>query len=249
MKTLVFDIETAPNLGWVWGKWEQNVIATEQEWYMLSFAAKWLGERKIYSYSLPDFKGYRKDPQNDRALVLRLWKMLDDADVVVAHNGDKFDIRKANARFLVHGFSPPAPYLSIDTLKVARAKFKFDSNRLDDLGEYLNLGRKMSTGGFQLWLKCMQGDLAAWKQMVKYNRQDVRLLEKVYLHLRPWMTNHPNINLVDTKENACPTCGSDNIQKRGHSFTRVNKFQRYQCMDCGSWSRGGVMPHSALKIR
>ena len=122
-------------------------------------------------------------------------------------------------------------------MKIARRYFKFDSNRLDDLGEILDLGRKLHTGGFKTWKGCMSGDTKAWKNMVKYNKQDVVLLEKFYLALRTWMTNHPKINILDEKIDACPSCGSYDIHKRGFTFTATNKYQRTQCKSCGKWSR------------
>jgi DNA polymerase elongation subunit (family B) len=238
-RILLFDIETAPNLGWIWGKYEQNVIEYVSEWYTLCFVAKWLGEKKLITHALPDYTArYKKDREDDYAVVKAMWELLDEADVVVAHNGDRFDIRKMNARFAFYKMPPPSPYKTVDTKKVAKRYFMFNSNKLNDLGEHLGLGQKVDTGGFELWKGCMEGKKSAWRLMIKYNKQDVKLLEKVYLHLRQWMTNHPNINLVDEKENACPICGSEKMQKRGFGTTRVCKYQRYQCQDCGGWSRG-----------
>lgn len=237
MKILLFDIETAPNLGYVWGKWEQDVIENEKDWYMLSFAYKWLDDKKVKAYSLPDFPAYKKDRENDKALVTKLWELFNEVDIIIAHNGDQFDIRKANARFMVHGLGAPSPYKTIDTKKVAKKYASFDSNKLDELGRYLGIGRKEQTGGFGLWKGCMSGDKKSWNKMVSYNKQDVILLEKVYLKLRGWMTNHPNVNLF-TEEDGCPACGSDHVQKRGFSIAGNKTRQRFQCQDCGKWSLG-----------
>jgi DNA polymerase elongation subunit (family B) len=240
-KVLVFDIETAPNLAYVWGKYEQNVIDYEREWYMLSFAYKWLGEKTTRVCSLPDYKNFKKDKTDDKALVTELHKLFDQADVIVAHNGDQFDIRKSNARFVVHGLTPPSSYKTVDTKKVAKRYFNFNSNKLDDLGNLLGLGRKLKTGGFDLWLGCMGGDMKAWKLMCTYNKQDVVLLEEVYLKLRGWMTNHPNMNVTEGTLHNCPVCHSHRLQARGYSVTRASQFKRYQCQDCGGWSRGEAM--------
>lgn len=238
-RILLMDLETAPNRAWIWGKYEQNALGFDKEWYVLCYAYKWLGDKTTRAVSLPDFKKlYKKDPEYDARLMQELWDLLDEADIVIAHNGDQFDIKKANARFIAHGLQPPSPYKTIDTLKVARKHFKFNSNKLNDLGKHLGVGEKVETGGFKLWEGCMEGDLTSWKKMVKYNKQDVELLEKVYLKLRPWMTNHPNMNIVDETVGACPICSSTKIQKRGFSPTRVGKKQRYQCTACGGWSTG-----------
>lgn len=247
VKILYFDIETAPTLGHVWGLYEQNVIAVEKDWYMLCWAAKWSGSREVITAALPDFPLYKKDKENDREVVKALWKLLDEADIVIAQNGDGFDIKKANARFIQHGLLPPTPYKTVDTLKVARRYFKFDSNKLNDLGKYLGVGQKIQTGGFTLWKGCLQGDLKAWKKMIRYNVQDVILLEDVYLKLRPWMTTHPNLNLYRHSVYNCPNCGSNQTEKRGLVHTRASSQQRYHCRSCGAWSQGSLKGTGVIK--
>jgi len=246
---LLFDIETAPNLGWIWGKYEQNVLDYVNEWYVLCFAAKWLNEKETDVHALPDFHGtWGLDKEDDYEVVNYLWLLLDEADIVIAHNGDQFDIRKINTRFLAHGMNPPSPYRTIDTLKVARRYFKFNSNKLDDLAQYLGIGRKVKTGGFELWKGCMSGDAASWDKMKKYNQVDVKLLEEVYLKLRPWIKNHPTVNMGEA-EMCCPNCGSNNVNRRGFSVTRVSRFQRYRCMGCGAWSRSRLSDRTFNKPR
>jgi DNA polymerase elongation subunit (family B) len=237
-KVLLFDIETSPMLSYTWGMWEQDVIEVEKTWYILSFAAKWLGGKKTEVYGLCDFKGYRSDKSDDRHLVEKLHKLLEEADYVIAHNGDVFDLKKANARFIFHRIPPTKPYVSIDTLKIARRYFKFESNKLDDLGQYLGVGRKLPHTGKHLWFGCMKGDMKSWRKMKAYNVQDVLLLEQVYLAMRGWSKNHPNLNVVSRKVNACPKCQSTNIQKRGFVLTRTSEAQRYQCRDCLGWCSG-----------
>lgn len=117
-KVLLFDIETMANLVYVWGKYEQNVIAYERHWYMLTFAYKWLGDKKTYVKSLPDYSMYKKDKYNDIELIKDLWKLFDEADIIIAHNGNSFDIKKANARFIKHKLKPPSPYRSVDTIQI-----------------------------------------------------------------------------------------------------------------------------------
>lgn len=247
LKILFYDIETAPNLSYVWGKYEQDVIAYEKEWYMLCFAYKWLGEKKVHAVSLPDFKLYKKDKQNDKHVIEKLWELFNEADIVIAHNGDKFDQRKSNARFAYHGLTPPSPYKTIDTKKVAKKYFAFNSNKLDDLGDHLGIGRKIQTGGFSLWKGCMEGDEKAWKKMIQYNKNDVKLLEDVYLKLRPWITNHPNLNIMLGTDRNCPNCGSNQLQKRGTYKTNTNVYQQYWCKSCGKWPRQRLSDKSIIR--
>lgn len=234
-KILVYDIETSPNLAYVWGKYQQDVIRFKEEWHILCFAYKWLGEDETHVISLPQFNKYAIDPEDDFYVVAYLWKLFNEADIVIAHNGNKFDQRKAHARFITHGFEPPAPYKQIDTLQVARRYFAFNSNRLDDLGDVLGVGRKVHTGGFDLWAGCMRGDLDSWQLMEDYNKQDVNLLESIYFKLRPWMDNHPGRNIIERKLDACPKCGEGPLVKRGIRINKSTTSQRYKCMNCGGW--------------
>ncbi len=240
-KVLLFDIETSLSRGYFFDLWKEgNIVEIEASWYMLSFAYKWAHQNKVHVAALPHFPGYLKAPSCDKLLVTALHQLLTEADVVVAHNGDKFDIRKANARFIAHGLKPPSPYKTVDTLKIARKHFKFDSNRLDDLGGYLGVGRKQPTTGKALWLGCMSGDLRAWKQMADYNKQDVRLLCRVYDRLKAWHTTHPDLTFF-TRASACPVCQSPKLQKDGFAYLRTGKRQRMECRTCGHKFIAGVL--------
>ena len=143
-KILLLDIETSPALGYVWKKWDTNVIEFKDSWYILSYAYKWYGEKnKPKAVSLPDFKNYSKNKSCDLDLCKSLHSLLEQADIVVAHNGDAFDIKKINARFLINKMLPPRPYLAVDTLKILRRKFGFMSNKLNDIGIDLGIGKKL----------------------------------------------------------------------------------------------------------
>lgn len=238
MKILLLDEETSPHLGWVWGKYEQNVIKNVQDSQILSFAWKWLGEKQVYCMAQCDYPDYKKGKLNDKRLVKDLWDILDKADAVVAHNGKRFDEKVANARFILHGLTPPSKYQSVDTRQIAKQTGMFPSNKLDDLAQYFGAGKKMATGGFELWEKCMAGDKSAWSHMKEYNKHDVRILEPVYLRLLPWIKNHSNRNVYDETTNNCCHCGSDKVVKRGYHYTKTGKRQAYRCGNCGGWSSG-----------
>jgi DNA polymerase elongation subunit (family B) len=237
-KILLFDIETSPNLSYVWGHYEQNVIEHNKEWHILSFSAKWLGDKSIITKGLCDYKTYKKDKEDDCEITKELWKLFDEAEIIIAHNGDQFDIKKVNARFVYHGLNPPTPYKTVDTKKIAKKYFSFNSNKLTDLGKHFGLGEKVKHSGFEVWTGCMMGDKKSWKEMLKYNKQDVVLLEKIYLKLRSWHTSHPNLEPFDKDRPVCPICGSHHVQKRGTAVTKMNRYTRYQCQECGAWFRG-----------
>ncbi len=237
-KIAFIDIETSPIIAATWTLRDiQNVVWVERDTFLLSFAVLWSGERKVKTYCLPDFPGYAANRHDDRNLVGELFRVLSDADLVVAHNGDSFDIKKIQARLAVHGFPPPSPFKSIDTLKIARKHFKFDSNKLDNLGRYLGCGRKIPNTGADLWRRCVDGDPKAWELMRRYNAQDVLLLYRVFEKLKHW-GGVPDLRPYAQQSSGCPTCLSNKIQRRGVAVARSRRYQRFQCQSCGAWFSG-----------
>lgn len=231
MRILSLDIETSPNLAYVWGLWNQNVglnqlVSTTE---MLCFAAKWMGEDEVMFFSS------HRDGQ--AAMVAAARELLDEADVVMHFNGRKFDIPHLNRELILAGLTPPSPYSQIDLLQVVRKKFRFASNKLAHVSVALGLEGKVSHEGFDLWVKCMAGDDAAWARMEEYNRQDVVLLEELYHILLPWISNHPNRRLYGGN-GGCPSCGSEDAPaSKGFAYTKLSKFRQFRCSDCGSWFR------------
>lgn len=241
MKILLFDIESSPNIAYIWNKYEQDALGDFiKERQIISFAWKWLGEKEVHVLALPMFKSYKRDRNDNRELVLALHKTISEADVLVGHNVCCFDDKMANAEFIRHGLKPPPPHRFVDTLKVARQRFRFNSNKLGDLGKHLKLGIKTPTGGFDLWVGCLRGDKDCWELMMEYNRQDVVLLEKIYLKMRPWMTNHPDMNAKD-QHVGCPQCRGVKLIRQGWRVGIHGKTPRFQCKDCGSWAKGTMI--------
>lgn len=238
-KIAILDIETAPTMAYVWRRWKENIRLDQvvREGYVLCAVAKFLDERSARSLALPECATWGVDKEDDREVVEFCWRVLDEADVVIAHFAKGFDIPVLNARFISLGLPPPSPYKIIDTKEVAKKKFRFPYNSLDGIGEYLGEGRKMDTD-FKLWVRCLNGEMAAWKYMVKYCVRDVLLLERVYKRLVPWIDNHPNVALWGKLDKeCCPKCGSGKIQWRGVHRTLTREYRRFQCQSCGGWGR------------
>lgn len=230
MKILLLDIECAPNLATVWGIWQQNIALNQllESSYTLCYAAKWYGESKIMFDSV--YKSNRKH------MLQGIHKLMDEADAIVHYNGLQFDIKMLNGEFLQSGMPPPSPAKHIDLLRVARSQFRFVSNKLDYVAQRLGLGKKTDHEGHELWLKVMNNDRAAWKRMEEYNKNDVILLEKIYDKFKGWISNHPNHNSF-SNITVCPNCNSTRLTKQGSFITSSRKYQRYQCKDCGKWSK------------
>jgi hypothetical protein len=251
-RILYFDIETTPLLAHAWSMWQEvrSYDFIVQDYRVLCWSAIWEGEDHGISRCLPQYDTYKKDPDDDSELMLSLWRLLDEADIVVAHNLAKFDLPKAMSRFAYHDLGPPSPFKQVDTLKLAKRHFRFTSNRLDDLGAHLNLGRKVSHEGFGLWKRVMAGDSDAWDEMVTYCNQDVVLLRKVYHRLLPYCSGVPNMAIYyDSDKPLCTKCGSANLTRNGKAFTQLGSYQRYKCHDCGAYSRGrqrlGELPQTS----
>lgn len=198
---------------------------------------KWLGDPKVHSVSvLDDPKRFKKDPADDYHVVSTMRDVIEEADVVVTHNGDSFDNKYMKARSIYHGFGPLAPFKSVDTKKIAKTGFMFNSNRLDYLGRFLGIGKKIETRP-NLWLDVLKGDVKAIKEMVRYGKHDVELLEGVFLRMQPWMPDHINRELFGGGANECPRCGSSHIQSRGLHRAISQVYRRWQCQGCLGWFR------------
>ena len=236
LRILFFDIETAPMLAYIWqAKTEYvNTGMITHDTFLISWSAKWGGEKKVHGEVLTPQEA--KDQDDDR-IVLALAQMLRDADVVVAHNGDRFDIPMVNNRLLSLGQEPLGPIKTIDTLTLSRKSFRLASNKLDYLARQLGIGAKIETD-FGLWKGCYAGDSKALRKMLTYNQQDVVLLEEVYNRISAYVKGLPR--LVDANydgQHVCPFCGGSDLQRRGLYRTNASTFQRYQCQGCARWSR------------
>jgi len=251
-KMLVFDIENAPFKIWAWDLWKTNAIAVDQDWYLLSFSYAWYDLRTdeigdigfVSIYQDPAFVAGSDD---DRYVIERLWKLLDEADIVIGQNSKSFDVKKFNARAVIHGYGPPQPYQQIDTKTAASEVGRFGSNSLKHLARQLGIALKEENRGWPLWEGCIEGDPASWAEMESYNKADVLATSELYSRLRPWMTSrqHPNLGLYITAEGkVCTTCGNkekeeggEGFQYRGFQVTNASKFPQVLCNKCGKYSR------------
>lgn len=241
-KILLVDIETAPNITYTWGLYDQNVNLEQiiESGYILSWACKWIGNNKVYYDGLYNHKKeYNENPKDESHILKNLWTMMDEADIIIGHNGDNFDLKWINTSFVKYGLKPVSSFKTIDTLTVARKHFRFQSNKLEYIAKFFGIGSKYEHPGFSMWKDCMNGNRQAWINLEKYNKHDIYLLEGIYHKLKPFMNNHPNLALYgDLADKLCPVCLSKNIHKDGVATTTNNKYQRYECNDCGKNFRG-----------
>lgn len=237
-KVLLFDCETSLQPVAVFSLANQDWINPENilsERHLVSVCWKWLGEHKVHSVSLlDDPKRFAKDPHDDKHICKVFHAVMSEADCLVGHNSDSFDIKYLKTRMLIHGMPALPPVTTMDTYKVLKQQFMLNSNKLDYAGHVLGLGRKKSTPK-GLWLDVLRGDKAAIRTMVLYNIRDVQLLEDVFKKLQPYIPNHMSRELFGGT--GCPVCGSTKIQSRGTHYAISKAYQRFQCSSCSKWFR------------
>lgn len=251
VKILFWDLETTHNVVASFSLFKpiipHDCILKERS--IICGSWKWQGNDKVESISVTDdMKRFRKNRGDDYVVVKTLHEKLQEADIIVAHNGDKFDLKYFNTRCLFHGLTPIAKPITVDTYKVAKKNFNFNSNRLDYIAKFLGVGEKIKTH-LGMWLAIIDSRVPVEeaveevKNMVVYNKRDVVILEKVYDKIKIFMDNHPNANLfIESEIPVCPVCGGKHLQKRGYRATRTGRYARYQCQStgCGAWSSAGT---------
>lgn len=235
MKILTLDIETSPHEAYAFNVWQQNIAPGQiiTPTGMMTYAAKWLDERQpVYrTWTDPDFHDTLHD-------------MLNEADLVIGYNHDKFDLRHINREFVERGYLPTKPVPTVDMLKVVKKRFNFPHNRLDYVAQRILGETKLETGGFELWPAFIAGDEKAKRLMKKYNIKDTVLTEKLYVKLRPWIWNHPYMAgsdvVIDDSDliYSCPTCGGTHIDRSRQRRTRCFAIRVNNCRDCGAWFDG-----------
>jgi len=231
-RILLLDLETSHNLILAFQLFNKQPLphsAILKERYIIMAGWQWYGEQAVHT-------AVARRPWHDKAVIKEVIRQVRQADAVVAHNGKRFDFPYLRTRAIREGLSVP-PLLEIDTLQLARSRFRFNNNRLDYLGQYLGLGRKQHTNA-DLWHQVVVGDKDALAEMEAYLKQDVRLLGKVFAALYPYLS--PSICRQLFGKVKCRTCGSRHLQKRGKQVAR----DRYQCQECGTWTSQPTKPIS-----
>ena len=229
-KRLFFDIETSYNQGWFWRPSFKTSISYDQvlkESAIICICYKWQGSDKVYHLTW--------DKGCDKAMMDKFYSIIEQADEVVTHNGDNFDIKWIRTRFLLQGYKSMPELKSIDTLKISRQKFKFDSNRLDAIGKILGFGGKKDTGGIQLWHDIIQkNSKKAMMDMVAYCKRDVELLEKVFLKLEGFAKPKTNLAVFSGGDKAdCPYCAGTHLYLKDRTVGVSGNIKcRMQCKEC-----------------
>ncbi len=235
MKILILDLETAPLMGFVWKLFKTNIGLNQivSDSYMLSYAAKWHDDDRIFYKD----QRHKANYEDDKSLVISLKKLIDEADMVVGHNVKNFDLRVFNGRCLEHGIPPTSSYRAIDTMLIAKKHFKLPSYKLEYLTNKYNTTYKKlkheEFPGFDLWREVvLNRNKKAWQVMDKYNRHDVLATEELYFNTLFTWDNDTNYFNYQADQNLC-RCGSNDWVRNGIHRTPQSQFQRYKCKPCG----------------
>lgn len=252
-KILFLDIETAPYVALTWKPYKvDRVPKIVQNRYVMSIGYRWSDSDTTEVLALPDWKtAYKKDRTDDSKLIKAIHKLEQEADMIVGHNVDRFDMKRIRGRYIAHKLPFPGKVPTVDTLKAVKRHAELDSHRLDDVCELLDIGSKLPHTGIEMWWACMNGDSEAWDLMRSYNEHDVSpLLDSLYHFLNDnnWIDNHPNLAAIVGRLAACTKCGKDSPwTKRG--LTKSGNGPRYQVVQFTNCGHYGTMrrsePHSS----
>jgi hypothetical protein len=234
MKIILWDIETSWVKGYFWNLWPQNGIPSDNiidDWSILCGAWKELGKDKVHAVAV-------KKVGDDKEVCKKLRDVLSEASLVIHHNGDKFDVKKLNARLIYHGLEPLGKVATLDTLKEVKKVASFSSNRLDYLAKFFGGSGKLHNSP-SLWIDVMNGSKKALRNMVEYNKVDVVVLENVYNKIKPYVKNHPHVGVFkgEDKNCTCRNCGSKDVKKNGLRYSAAGvKRQEIKCKSCHAYS-------------
>lgn len=238
-RILFFDLETSAALVYCFGRHKQFINQDSvkiEGGKLLCSGYRWMDEKKsTVLYNKAEVKSY-----SDYAVCLAMWDLFHQADIVVAHNLKGFDFKMLEVRCLANGLPPLPTVQLIDTLDIARKKFRFPSNKLDSLAAYLGLRRKVTHSGISLWVNVQEGDEKALSAMIEYCEGDVDLLYDVFMELRGrGLVSGVNFaNYYKDNTPRCKSCGSDKLSYTGRTVTTpTGAFSEVQCGECGSLQR------------
>jgi DNA polymerase elongation subunit (family B) len=233
MRLLTVDIETRPMESRHWGLWQQNIGINQirDPGGLLCFAAKFHGERRVHFHSLWG--------DGEKAMARHLFRLFDEADAIAGWNSDKFDIRWIQAQFLKHGMGKPSPFAKVDLMKSVKRQVMLPSYKLDYVAQWLEIGQKIRTGGFDLWNDVLDGCDKARAKMRRYNINDTKLTEQVFdrLNAKGWVLGLPNASVEGGECCPNPMCASERLQYRGFQVSKTRRYRRFQCLDCGTWGK------------
>lgn len=230
VKRLFFDIETSPNICYSWRIGYNISLGFENiidERKIICISYKWESDDKIHTLTWD--KNFC-----DRQMLIDFIEVANQADELIAHNGDRFDIKWIRTRCIYHRIPMFPNYRTLDTLKKAKSGFNFNSNRLDYIAQFLGVGAKVKHSGFDMWKGVMKGDKEALKEMVNYCEGDIIVLEDVFLTMQNYIKPNTHAGVLNNNlKYSCPTCGGEHSTLIKNNVTAMGTIKRLmECESC-----------------
>ena len=225
-KIMYFDIETS-DLSAGFGE-------------LLCFGYWWQHESKPHNLNIYDYPGWDELPveRRDKYLLEDVVKIMEEADVIIGHYSTKFDFPFIQTRLIIHRMKTIPQPIHIDTWRISKYCLKLNNNRLKTIAEALDCDDQKSSCSLMTWRRAKAHDLDALKLISKYNLQDVRTERAVVERLMPLTKSMPSWNVFTNDPIVrCPSCGGTHLVHRGYTHTKLFKFERLCCANCGKWMR------------
>lgn len=251
-RILLLDIETLPGEYYAFDPKVEYLSPDKQikDWSIACWSAKWLFDEEIMGEVVSARNAFYRE---DRSILGGIWKLMNEADIVVTQNGINFDIKKLYSKFIENSFAPPSEYKTVDTMKTAKEVFGWSYNRLDELGQKLGIGKKIDMS-FVDWKNCLTNNEdaeLALDYLFTYCKRDISpLLEDVYLAMLPYIKGHPNLNVYTNHDgDVCPKCESSDLKWGEKSYsTPQGLWDSFRCSACGATGRGTKKEHKLKSV-
>lgn len=203
--------------------------------YCLAIGYKWAHEKKTKIMSIADYPGRKST--DDAPMLREFEKVFREADLVVHHFGDYYDIPFLQTRRFIHGMKPMPRVATVDTWRIAKKRLKFHSNRLDAILKALGCPYAKTALDGNAWIDASAGDRKALKYIVHHCKMDVLVLEWVYNKIKPVWDQHPAIY----GKLRCKACGGAKFRSEGIRPTTEKIYRRLVCVNCGLSKKGDVV--------
>jgi DNA polymerase elongation subunit (family B) len=244
-RLVFFDTERLPPTWWAWESNKPQYLNHSQLLSNGFFSSiQWMHEweSKPSAYSLTDkLKYFRENPACDKHVCIKAAEVIENVDILVAHNGKRFDWKHLKARWLYHEIPvPKKPYI-VDTLTEARTS-AFPSNSLAGLSKHLKICEKGTNDAdiITMLTGSMKDRIEHINKQTKYGLKDIQPLKELYYRLLPGMERHPNMSAY-TGLPCCPRCGSQEYQSRGDTLLSGGiKRKSFSCKNCNKRFQGAV---------
>ena len=260
-RVVTLDIERIPGRHSTWHRgqtitgpfWDLNEIKAwtgkrihaddVKEWPRTICAAwKWYDQADVEFAAEWEVGGYD-------GFMRAVWDVFNDADLIIGHNADRFDARHLMGGWAEMGLPAPSPYKVIDTLKIARASFAYESNTLDALNKRLGIDAKTDKYDARIARAAVNGDKEAQGVLRSYNMGDITASEALFDRLRPFAKGIPHLGMWSDDELACPSCGTTMTATGKTVHANIQRYEHLHCPNCGSHARGTARLKNPTRTR